>query len=159
VVETLALLERIAFLRQKFGFHFDNLTALRIKDLVGYVSEKMRMAREVSLGKIGARVKALKNTGFGAAPKKLAAAPYLQDLNDEAAYRFVPRPFPGRITVFRPQKQYDFMPDPQLGWGELVSGGLEVVELPVNPHAMLLDPHTKILASELKTRLSKRIIQ
>jgi hypothetical protein len=32
---------------------------------------------------------------------------------------------------------YDFFPDPKMGWGDLALGGAEIVELPVNPHAML----------------------
>ena len=32
-----------------------------------------------------------------------------------------------------------------MGWGDLVNGGLDVVVLPVNPHAMLVEPFVRHL--------------
>ena len=37
-----------------------------------------------------------------------------------------------------------------MGWGDLVTGRLEIVELPVNPHAMLAEPYVQSLADCLK---------
>ena len=42
-----------------------------------------------------------------------------------------------------------------MGWGDLVTGELDIVELPVNPHAMLVEPYVKILASQLKEKMEK----
>jgi len=47
---------------------------------------------------------------------------------------------------------YDFLPDPRMGWGDLVRH-LEIVELDVNPHAILLEPYVKLLANELRRRM------
>jgi hypothetical protein len=48
---------------------------------------------------------------------------------------------------------YSVYPDPQMGWGDLALGGLDIVDLPVNPHAMLVEPYVRQLAAALKPRL------
>jgi len=40
-----------------------------------------------------------------------------------------------------------------MGWSDLVGHGLEIVELPFNPHAMLIEPFAARLALELKKRI------
>ena len=40
-----------------------------------------------------------------------------------------------------------------MGWGDLVQGGLDIVELPVNPHAMLVEPYVGTLAEQLRKRI------
>lgn len=146
----------VSFLRQKVTFHLENLMAMRARDLIGYVGEKTRMAKEALIGKMGAQVASLKKKKTDGADQDFGATAFIQEINDQAAINFLPRPLIGHLTVFRPQKQYDFMSDPKMGWGDLVKGHLEVVELPINPHAMLIEPHAKVLARELKSRLLAR---
>jgi len=38
-----------------------------------------------------------------------------------------------------------------MGWANLTAGGLEIIELPVNPGAMLVEPYVQILAERLRT--------
>ena len=42
-----------------------------------------------------------------------------------------------------------------MGWGDLVTGELDIVELPVNPHAMLVEPYVQMLSSQLKEKMEK----
>ena len=60
------------------------------------------------------------------------------------------------MTLFKPRVNYNFYPDAQMGWGDLVTGELEIVELPVNPHAMLVEPYVQILATRLKEEMEKQ---
>ena len=60
----------------------------------------------------------------------------------------------GRLTIFKPQINYEFYPDPNMGWSTLAVGGLDLVELPVNPHAMLVSPFVRALADHLGSRLA-----
>jgi hypothetical protein len=41
-----------------------------------------------------------------------------------------------------------------MGWGAIALGGLKVIELPLNPHAMLVRPFVKHLAAHLATELA-----
>jgi hypothetical protein len=36
-----------------------------------------------------------------------------------------------------------------MGWGDLALGGLDIVEFPFNPHAMLVEPYVQKLADAL----------
>ena len=44
-----------------------------------------------------------------------------------------------------------------MGWGDLVTGGLDIVELPVNPHAMLVEPYVGELAQALAEKLEQAV--
>ncbi|HZF10003.1 MAG TPA: amino acid adenylation domain-containing protein [Thermoanaerobaculia bacterium] len=92
-----------------------------------------------------------------------------------ARLRYVPQPYPGRVTLFRAQEQLlaaaavdgqpDLAPavqsivrqvaDPAMGWGELAAGGVEVNELPGTHYSMLRPPHVTTLADRLKTCLER----
>jgi phthiocerol/phenolphthiocerol synthesis type-I polyketide synthase E len=71
-------------------------------------------------------------------------------INDRAALNYVPRPYPGVITEFRPAKQYARYGASNSSWNELAVGGHEVVTLPVYPAGMLVDPFVKHLAETLR---------
>ena len=77
-------------------------------------------------------------------------------------YAVEPAPAPKHIkqvetetTLFKPHINYKFYPDPKMGWSDLALGGLDIVELPVNPHAMLVQPFVQELAARLKERLHR----
>ena len=57
------------------------------------------------------------------------------------------------LTAFSPQKNYDFFSDPNMGWSEVVGEHVEVVDIRANPHAMLIEPHVREVAAELKRRI------
>jgi hypothetical protein len=41
-----------------------------------------------------------------------------------------------------------------MGWADVALGGLDIVEVAVNPHSMLLEPYVKVLAAQLKERIA-----
>jgi amino acid adenylation domain-containing protein len=146
----------IAAWKQKLGFHIDNLRQMELGYVPAYLLQKLRRTDESARGRLKAGVEKLKNAlaGHGSGD---ATLDYIQEINDRAAWAFVPQPADVHLTVFKPEKNYDFMPDRNMGWGDLVAHDLEVIELPVNPHAMLLEPAVRDLAYELKLRLMSLI--
>ena len=122
------------------------------KNLFSYFTTKLRMAEKEGADKIAACLQSLKNALTGAA-EEAGAEVFIQEINHQAGWEFVPQPLDTAITVFSPRKNYDFFPDPKMGWYETVGDRLEVVKLPVNPHAMLIEPCAGLLANELKKRL------
>jgi hypothetical protein len=141
-----------SLLRQKIGFHLGNLTHMAAKDAAGYLSEKLRMAQEMGRGKIAARLKGLVNA-VTRAEEEQGTEHFIQEINHEAAWNFVPQVSPVSITAFRPQKNYDIFFDPNMGWSQVVGDHLEVVDIKANPHAMLIEPHVQSLAAKLKQRI------
>ena len=77
--------------------------------------------------------------------------------NFDAYLYYVPKPYPGAITDFRPAKQYRMFNKPNTKWERLALGGQEVVVLPVNPPAMLLDPFVEHLAVALRQSIDAAI--
>src|SRR6202007_1090732 len=70
--------------------------------------------------------------------------------NDQAALGYVPRPYPGSITEFRPLKQYRMFRQPDAGWDGFPQGGRQVVVLPIYPAGMLVEPFVQHLAVALE---------
>jgi hypothetical protein len=61
--------------------------------------------------------------------------------------------YPGKVTLFRPRRNYSFLRDPQMGWAGFAAGGLEIVELPVNTGGRFVEPYVRNLAENLRNRL------
>ena len=76
--------------------------------------------------------------------------------NDLACWQYVPKPYPGTVTDFRPSKQYRIFNKPDLKWDRLAQGQ-EVVILPVYPASMLLEPFVEQLAVALSKSMDQAI--
>jgi thioesterase domain-containing protein len=79
------------------------------------------------------------------------------EANDRAALNYVPKPYPGAVTDFRPKKQYRIFNQPGLKWDHLAGGGQEIVVLPVYPGGMLVEPFVKDLADALRRSIDSTI--
>ena len=77
--------------------------------------------------------------------------------NDRAALTYVPQPYPGSVTDFRPLKQYRLFNRPDAKWNCLAQGGQQIVVLPVYPAGMLLEPFVKHLAAALEKSIQDAI--
>lgn len=85
-------------------------------------------------------------------PKSADALGYV---NPEAGRRYVPRPFPGRVTLFRAKERPDVDPyDFHLGWNGLANP-LEVVEIDGSHFSMMLDPSVGLLGNAINRSLSR----
>ena len=77
--------------------------------------------------------------------------------NDRAGLNYIPKPFPGTVTDFRPKKQYRRLNQPSVKWDQLAEGGQEIVVLPVYPGGMLVEPFVKDLADALRRSIDNAI--
>ncbi len=73
----------------------------------------------------------------------------LWKINDLACRKYVPRPYPGKVTDFRPVTQYKIYKKPDAKWDLLAAHGQDVVTLPVYPAGMLVEPFVEYLATAL----------
>ncbi|NJN12721.1 MAG: amino acid adenylation domain-containing protein [Richelia sp. RM1_1_1] len=68
-----------------------------------------------------------------------------------ATYEYIPKPYPGRITIFcSSEKILEVTKEPELGWGKLVTGDLETHEIPSNHYTILREPYVQVLATFMK---------
>jgi hypothetical protein len=70
---------------------------------------------------------------------------------------YLPVPYEGAVLDFRPAKQYRIYSKPHVKWDRLALGGQEVVVLPVNPPAMLIEPFVEHLAGALRNSIDRAI--
>ena len=70
---------------------------------------------------------------------------------------YVPQPYPGKVTDFRPAKQYRIFNKREAKWDRLAKGGQEIIVLPVYPAGMLLEPFVEHLAVALRKSIDAAI--
>jgi thioesterase domain-containing protein len=69
---------------------------------------------------------------------------------------YVPKPYPGRVTLFRAIEQpYGIYPDRTNGWGPFALGGIDIIDIPGHHGAMTFEPRVRVLANELFTRVDR----
>jgi amino acid adenylation domain-containing protein len=80
----------------------------------------------------------------------------VQENNDEAARLYAPQIYEGPVTLFRASNQpagWQYKPD--LGWGKLVSGSLEIHEIVGYHESIATGPTARRLAEKLRGCLDK----
>ena len=71
-----------------------------------------------------------------------------------AAQRYRPKPYPGRVILFKAAEQNaQYGPDPKLGWGEVAERGVEIHEVPGDHMSILDKPRVANLAEQLRACL------
>ncbi|HID75578.1 MAG TPA: non-ribosomal peptide synthetase, partial [Planctomycetaceae bacterium] len=76
----------------------------------------------------------------------------------QAMWEYRPRPYPGKITLFRSQQQpasVEIARDPYLGWGAWAQGGVEVHPIPGRHTEMVKEPNVRVLARLLRQCLQQ----
>lgn len=143
---------------ERLVFHAANFHRLDFDGKTKFFSEKLKVLRNripVWKGKLlGA---------FGERPDPRRSISRVSgriwQANDRACIKYVPAPYPGTITDFRPLKQYRMFDKPDAKWDKLAEHGQEIVVLPVYPAGMLLEPFVEHLAIALRKSIDKAICQ
>ncbi len=151
-----SFLDGVYYYAQKIEFHWRNFLLLKSKEKLVFIQEKAKVAKsreKVWFETIKSKHGHKSHQGNG---QNLSLSK-LWETNDRAADNYVPQVYPGRITQFRPIKQYRRYDGPELGWDKLAAGGLEIHELPVYPAGMLVEPFVSVLAEKLKACIHKAL--
>lgn len=73
-----------------------------------------------------------------------------------AALKYSPKPFAGKLTLFRATRQpLGIYPNPTLGWSTIAAGGIEVFDVPGTHGAILVEPRVNVLAEKVEQCLSR----
>jgi phthiocerol/phenolphthiocerol synthesis type-I polyketide synthase E len=94
-----------------------------------------------------------------AATSQSRALAQIWQTNDRACLVYVPQPFAGVVTDFRPMKQYRMFDLPNAKWERLAQGGAQVVHLPVYPAGILVEPFVRHLATSLRMAIDAAMAQ
>jgi thioesterase domain-containing protein/acyl carrier protein len=128
----------------------ENLAQRKPREALSYLRERTRTF--------------LRNTGYGVAqiaydllvgsgrplPGFLRQTRYA---NRYAQKRYVPRPYPGPVVLFRVR---DLRPDARLlGWEGLIAGAVEIYEGPYHPRGLTAEPVAVVAAQAFEASLEK----
>ena len=70
--------------------------------------------------------------------------------------RYDPKPYPGRIVLFKAHDQVPVMKENRkLTWENFTRGGLDVIYVPGDHETCLDEPHVRVLAQELQSRIDE----
>jgi thioesterase domain-containing protein len=146
------MLSRVAWLRfqgSRFALHARNLILRRQR--AAYVVEHTRGLRRRVRGWLGARLYEGGDEHAAFVPASYA------DVWEAArrAYRaYEPRPYPGRITLFRAMTRDPGCPaDPAPDWQCRAGEGVQVIDVPGGHMSILVEPNAAVLAERLREAL------
>jgi thioesterase domain-containing protein len=148
---------RASFARatQKIQFHSLNMWRAGLRRQLTYLATKVQGVCSREVERLFVRLSnLLKMSPWGQGRSKSQV--FLEHLNEEAHFDYVPEVFPGTLTIFKPRRNYSHLSDPHLGWNGLAAGGLDIIELPVNPGGIFVEPYVRTLAEKLRTLIDER---
>lgn len=150
--------KKIYYELERYLFHVQNFLLLSFEGKLKFLSGKFRVLRSRTTLWKGMLSRRLSASPEGSMSESRLLA-RLWETNDRAGLEYVPRPYPGVITDFRPMKQYTRYNEPGVYWEELALGGQEIVTLPVYPAGMLLEPFVKDLAAVLEAHINRAMVR
>ncbi|MEG4497438.1 amino acid adenylation domain-containing protein [Microcoleus sp. F10-C6] len=78
------------------------------------------------------------------------------ELNNQALSHYAAGVYPGRASIFKAVESAAASgADRELGWGEVVKGGIEVYDIPSDHLGMLKEPHVQILGEKLQAAVDR----
>jgi thioesterase domain-containing protein len=154
---------------QRIDLHWGNLTVSLPGQRWSYISTKSIVVAKRIPRRIRQRYKAARERleRYGASRWKRIQLWFMpkairdvKQAGHQASDRYQPKPYPGKVTLFRaisqPSGIYD---DRELGWGPMALGGLEIYDTPGYHGAIVHDPRARVLAEQLKESLTRAQIE
>ena len=126
---------RIVHLARRVRHHVHNLSQLDRGEQARYIKGKARVVKGLII----------------------PGSP-VRETNIQAARTYVPKPYPGRITLFwSTEPRPAVSPDTRLRWADLATGGLEIHEVPGDHLSMMTEPHVQVLGRRLRVCLDQAL--
>jgi aspartate racemase len=143
--------QRASRYAKKLSSHIENLRQLGTNARVGYLLTKLRYAPDKIKHKLyRCAYKIYKRVGRPLPP----VLKNIEEINFTAVKDYVPQTYSGNVTLFLASDltaDYDL----QEGWRELVTGEIEVHEIPGNHINIIKEPHVGALAEKLRSCLDR----
>jgi hypothetical protein len=145
--------------------HAKKLAALPAREWARYVAGRMRTLRS-HVAELSKMVRGASGNQFPVDPNSVVIegaggtelGEILKRVRQEgviAASKFVPKPYGGRAVVFRAGtrsviEQYE---DEHLGWGPVVRGGIEAIEIEGDHETIFGEPQVRAMAGRVNAKL------
>jgi amino acid adenylation domain-containing protein len=124
----------------------------------GYIANRLRYLHGVICARMAIAVDSLTGREHQdpSRPPMQYILETLAKVHGKAIEKWVPRPYQGRVVLFRASKQLSgLVADQYLGWKKVFNGNLEVREIPGHQQNLLLEPNVLRLATEFTNFLPK----
>ena len=129
-----------------------------------HILERCRRTWDIAVARTSLRVDNWTSNGHGHhddndndQPKSRSLAYTLERLaieHEKAIVHYVPRPYSGPVVLFRAGRQLSgLMTDFTLGWKDVLTGNLDIFEVPGHQETMLSEPNVRLLAEKLTSEL------
>jgi thioesterase domain-containing protein len=139
---------------QNLKFHWDNIWLLTRRDKIIFLAKKSRVSLERMKLRLAIASKPVARMMQFSIGEKFPHV-NLTNINDKASLEYSPKPYNGKITLFRPKCYFAGCKENDFGWGEVARGGVEVHVLQVNPRGLLVEPFVQELSKVLKHCIEK----
>jgi amino acid adenylation domain-containing protein len=128
--------------------HLSNLSQLGNQEKLQYIKDRV----DYRFNNVDYREFLMRSFPENAPPSKELIE--LIDTNFQANRSYIARPYAGNLTLFRCQMQVlDYYLCPDLGWGELVAGNLEIYNVASSHYTILREPVVRLVANQIKSCL------
>jgi amino acid adenylation domain-containing protein len=150
---------RMFKLLRRFEHHVGSLTLLDGAQRVDYIRDKSAKAMMMLRRRLVYARKRIQRSAYRAAGRRLPESLVASHRRmAEARRKFTPRPYSGKITLFRATNQpRGIVPDETLGWGPLALGGLEIHDVPGFHADIVLEPRVRFLVEKLRPCLERAL--
>jgi thioesterase domain-containing protein len=137
--------------------HAGSVRMLARDERAAYLRSKLNKAIEEGSEALGALRRSLERGVLTRIHRPLPAdLEEMRNVVNEAVARYRPRPYDGRITLFRAHRQAPGTgPDPTLGWGSIARGGVAIHPMPGYHAAMISEPRVRVLVPMLRECLRR----
>ena len=133
----------------RVNHYWSDLKRLRLEERLPYIRVKARMAKS-SFKTIACKY------GWALGGLLLPSLRQSQEAHHHVLQDYVANVYPGKVTLFRASIQpASYSLDPQLGWGGLATGGLEIYEVLSYDGSIVVEPCARILAERLRACLHR----
>ena len=155
---TTAWERRVNRLAQRVSLHWGNFLVTEPNQRLNYLREKVkRLVNQTIQANYERGKKTYQAMRFQFA--RLFWTKAIREVNRAghwAAGDYLAKEYAGRVTLFRATEQpRGIVPDPTLGWGPLVKGGMEIHDTPGHHGAIVREPRSRVLAAQLKQSLQR----
>jgi thioesterase domain-containing protein len=140
---------------QRVDLHVGNLLLLETEGKLRYAREKAMLVKGRLKWSIKKRIKKLRTRLSRSAVNSVPGEDQQEmDVALQPLREYVPRIYPGHVTLFRASKRPECDDDRDLGWGKLAEG-VEIHEIPGYHGSIVMEPRVRILAEELQACLAQ----
>jgi amino acid adenylation domain-containing protein len=137
--------------RKWLSFHFNKLKELQLKQQLEYFIDKIVFRISIKTKGDAEGYKEVMTRKLSTFEMFKPELLNILEANVLASKNYFPSVYSGRATLFWCEYQSLYIDRyPDLGWGQLVSGGVDTVDIPGEHLSLLTEPHVQVLAEKLQ---------